>query len=797
MESTPVATEKALRDLEFDAVKRVVRAHASCSLGEEAIDALVPIVDREAIEQSIAEVTEAIRFLIEQGRFSLGAVRDLAPILDRAKNAGVLDGEELLVVLNTIDGTLQLQDSIAEHAEGPLLRAIAARLTAGGKTIRKEIARAIDDRGGLRDDASPALATLTRRRRTIEGRIEAKLQGFMSRHPELIAESVITRRRGRLVIPIRSGSVGAMEFIVQDRSATGQTLYVEPPEFVSENNVVSQLDSEIRDEIRRILRELTEAVLELESAFLRDRAILAHLDSLFARAGYAHVQGGGFPQLTDRIVLRHARHPLIPRDAVVPVSLSLGDGLRMLVLTGPNTGGKTVTLKTIGLMCLMTQAGIPIPASPDTELTIIERVRTDIGDEQSISQNLSTFSAHMTSIVSLLEDAQDGALILLDELGAGTDPQEGAALGLAVIETLLESGALVGISTHLTPLKYFALRHPEVKTASMEFDVQSLSPTYRVVEGVPGKSNAFIIAQRLGFPEERIERARSFLSQGEIRAEDILDELERERQLMHKHRQAAGRDMAEARKLKRRYEEQLAAFENDMEAQLSDRFKQLDAFLKDGQQRVEEMISHAKENASREAASADAMRQEVRELAELREQAAARQAEAATLRHSDSLDPEALETGMLVHVRSLDAEGRIVGFGAKGRVTIDLDGVRATTEAADLVRPGKRKATKKPEAKRTRAQRSTAVRGPRKVSLELNVRGMTVNEALREVEEYLDQLLLADVHKARILHGKGTGALRDAVQAYLASCRFVSAYGFAPPNLGGDGVTEIELAKSS
>jgi len=773
VESTPVATEKALRDLEFDAVKRVVRAHASCSLGEEAIDALVPIVDREAIEQSIAEVTEAIRFLIEQGRFSLGAVRDLAPILDRAKNAGVLDGEELLVVLNTIDGTLQLQDSIAEHAEGPLLRAIAARLTAGGKTIRKEIARAIDDRGGLRDDASPALATLTRRRRTIEGRIEAKLQGFMSRHPELIAESVITRRRGRLVIPIRSGSVGAMEFIVQDRSATGQTLYVEPPEFVSENNVVSQLDSEIRDEIRRILRELTEAVLELESAFLRDRAIL------------------------DRIVLRHARHPLIPRDAVVPVSLSLGDGLRMLVLTGPNTGGKTVTLKTIGLMCLMTQAGIPIPASPDTELTIIERVRTDIGDEQSISQNLSTFSAHMTNIVSLLEDAQDGALILLDELGAGTDPQEGAALGLAVIETLLESGALVGISTHLTPLKYFALRHPEVKTASMEFDVQSLSPTYRVVEGVPGKSNAFIIAQRLGFPEERIERARSFLSQGEIRAEDILDELERERQLMHKHRQAAGRDMAEARKLKRRYEEQLAAFENDMEAQLSDRFKQLDAFLKDGQQRVEEMISHAKDNASKEAASADAMRQEVRELAELREQAAARQAEAATLRHSDSLDPEALETGMLVHVRSLDAEGRIVGFGAKGRVTIDLDGVRATTEAADLVRPGKRKATKKPEAKRTRAQRSTGVRGPRKVSLELNVRGMTVNEALREVEEYLDQLLLADVHKARILHGKGTGALRDAVQAYLASCRFVSAYGFAPPNLGGDGVTEIELAKSS
>ncbi len=790
MHPQAVAQEKTLRDLEFDRVKAIVRQHASCSLGEEAIDELLPVADREVIETAMDEVTEGMEFLNVHGRFSLGAIRDLEPLLARAKASATLDGEDFAIVRNTIEGTHQVKETLGEHAEGPRLSAIAERLTAGGSDIRRQIHRAIDERGSIRDEATPHLASLTKKRRTIEGRIEAKLQSFIDRNPDHIAEPVITRRRGRLVVGIRSGSVGAMEFIVHDRSATGQTLYVEPPGFVSENNVVTQLDSDIREEIRRILRALTEAFLDAETAFLRDRAILAHLDGTFARAGYAVTSGGGFPELGSMISLRHARHPLIGVDSVVPVTVSIGDGTRMMVITGPNTGGKTVTLKTIGLLILMTQSGIPIPASPDSILPILSCIRTDIGDEQSIAQNLSTFSAHMTNIVSLLEDADDSSLILLDELGAGTDPQEGAALGLAVIESLLESNALVAISTHLTPLKYFAIRHPEVKTASMEFDVTTLSPTYRVVEGIPGRSNAFIIAQQLGFPEERIERARSFLSQGEIRAEDILDELERERQLMHKHRQAAGRDMAEARKLKKQFEQQLADFEEDKESQLSDRFKELDAFLKQGVRRVETLLTAAKEDVD-----ADELRAQVRDIEALRTETAAKQAEAAVIHHSDSLHSESLELGMHVHVRSLESEGDIVSLGAKGRVTVDLDGVRVTTEVADLTQPGRRKRSASPPSRRKSTTRS-GVRGPSRVPLELDVRGMTVNEALRSVEEYLDQLLLADVRKARVLHGKGTGALRDAIQAYLSSCRFVSAFGFAPPNLGGDGVTEVELSES-
>ncbi|MFC2106201.1 endonuclease MutS2 [Candidatus Bipolaricaulota bacterium] len=791
MNTAVVAVDKTLRDLEFDRVKAIVRQHASCSLGEEAVDALVPIADRDAIESAMGEVQEAMKFLNVHGRFSLGAVRDLAPLLSRARESAYLDGEDFAVVLNTIEGTLQVQATLTEHAEGSLLSEIAERLTAGGKAIQRNIHRAIDERGGIRDDATPELGQLTRKRRTIEGRIESKLQAFIDRNPELISEPVITRRRGRMVVGIRSGSVGAMEFIVHDRSATGQTLYVEPPGFVPENNVVTQLDNDIREEIRRILRALTNEFLELETTFLRDRVILAHLDSIFARADYAISARCDFPELGKAITLRNARHPLIDSEVVVPVSLSLGDGMRMMVLTGPNTGGKTVTLKTIGLLILMTQAAIPIPASPDSELPILSSVRTDIGDEQSISQNLSTFSAHMTNIVSLIEEADVDSLILLDELGAGTDPQEGAALGLSVIEALLESNALVGISTHLTPLKYFAIRHPEVKTASMEFDVSTLSPTYRVIEGIPGRSNAFIIAQQLGFPKERIERARSFLSQGEIRADDILDELERERQTMRAHRQAAERDRSEAKSLHETYERQLTAFEEEKESALSDRFKMLDRFLRDSQQSMEALLASAQQDESE-----SDRRMHLREVSQLREETRRRHTEAGKLRHSDSLSPDELEVGKIVHVRSLALDGRIVQLGTKGKVTVDMDGVRVQTEPADLTAARGTSGVDTPSHEKRAGIRPQPLRS-RHISLELNVRGLTVNEALRSVEEYLDQLLLADIRKARILHGKGTGALRDAVQSYLASCRFVSAYGFAPPNLGGDGVTEFELSEST
>jgi len=784
--SPEIVNEKTLRDLEFDRLKSLVEEHASSSLGAEAVDRLSPTTDREAINRGVAEVSEAIAFLDDHGRFSLGGVRDLVPVLQRAKESAYLDGEEFLDVLRTIDGTLAVRASLADQEEWPLLAAIAERLTAGGLELRRSIRRTIDERGSVREDASRKLSELTNRRKGLERRIEERLQALIDRHPEVISEPVITRRGGRLVVPIRSGAVGAMEFVVHDRSGTGQTLYAEPTSLVSENNAVSELAEEIRAEVRRILRELTDAFVATEASFLRDRAILSHVDSLFARGSYAIAHRCAFPQFGKRVVLRNARHPLLPIDRVVPISLSLGRDFRMVVITGPNTGGKTVTLKTIGLLTLMAQSAIPIPASPDSELMIVSRVRSDIGDEQSISQNLSTFSAHMQNIVSLLEEADAETIVLLDELGAGTDPQEGAALGLAVIEALLESEAVVAISTHLTPLKYFAIRHPEVKTASMEFDVESLSPTFRVIEGIPGRSNAFVIAQQLGLPNDRIDRARSFLSQGEIRADDVLDELERERQAMRRHREAAERDRDEAKRLRETYDRELAEFEREKQVALSERFKGFDRFLRDGQRRLEEILAAA--NAG---ATDDEAREGLRDVIALRGESKERQEDARRLDRGETLPPDAIEPGALVYVRSVAADGRIVQVGGQGRVTVDLDGVRVTTGPEDLAPPrGRGPGDEPPTKTRSRVRRPR----PERVPLQLNVRGMTVSEALREIDGYMDRLLRTDVRRASILHGKGTGALRDAIDAYLRSCSFVSSHGFAPPNLGGDGVTEFELA---
>ncbi len=786
-----VANEKALRDLEFDRLKEIVRRHASSPLGEEAVAALVPVTDRAAIESTFAEVSQAAAFLGAEGRFSLGGVRDLAPLLDRARQGGALGGDEFLVVLQTVDATVEIRDLLHSKSGFPQLQAHAERLTAGGDAVRRRLRATIDERGEVRDDASPELSALLSKRRTLEARVETKLRALLERNPEIASESIVTRRRGRLVVPVKSGAIGMADYVVHDRSATGQTLYAEPTWLVSENNVIAGLSDAIRDEIHRILRELTAAFLESEAAFLRDRAVLAHLDGLFARAGFSAAYRCSVPQIGATLSLRGARHPLLDRERAVPITLSLGDPRRMTVITGPNTGGKTVTLKTVGLLTLMAQSGIPIPAAPDSQVRLFEKVRTDIGDEQSIEQSLSTFSAHMKNIVGILADADAETLVLLDELGAGTDPQEGAALGLAIIEAMLRAGAFVAVSTHLTPLKYFAIRHPEIQTASMEFDLASLSPTFRVIQGVPGRSNAFVIAERLGLSPDLIARARESLSAGEIRAEDIIDELHRERRALVEQREAAERDRRATREAKETYEARLSTFEQDKERALSARVRALEGFLRDGQRKAEEALARLRRDEVR---SAEEAKTQVRELSELRAKAAEERSALEEIGRAEPLPAEMLDVGQLVHVRSVDGDGRIVHVESRGKVIVDLEGgIRVSTEAADLEMPRPRK--KQPALR----EASVAMRRPRPsdVPLQLDLRGLTVSEALRRVEDWLDDLLRADLRNARILHGKGTGALRDAVRAYLASCSFVTSYAYAAPNLGGDGVTEIELGNGS
>jgi DNA mismatch repair protein MutS2 len=779
-----VANQKTLRDLEFDRLKALVGDFAASSLGREAVERLEAVADRQAIEAEIALVNEAMTLLAGHGRLPLAGAHDLAPLLERAKEHGLLLGEELVIVLSTLDATQEVRALLLRQETLPLLRRLGERLS-DAEGIMRAIRRTVDERGEVRDDASPALVDLSRRRKAIEGRIEERLRSLIERHPDLISEPVVTRRLGRLVVPIKSGALGAMEFVVHDRSATGQTLYAEPASLVAENNRAAELEAEIREERLRVLREVASLLLHAESALLRDRETLERLDSLAARAGYALAHDAAFPRLGDAIALVEARHPLLPRDRVVPVSLSVGKGARMVVLTGPNTGGKTVTLKTAGLLTLMVQSGIPIPASPESTLTVLATVRSDIGDEQSIEQNLSTFSGHMRNLVLVLGEAGPDSLLLLDELGAGTDPQEGAALGLSILEHLLEARALVLASTHLTPLKYFAVRHPGVKTASMEFDLATLSPTFRVVEGVPGKSNAFVIAERLGLPSPLVARARALLSQGEIRAEDILEDLERERQAIVHLRRETEIERSRAEGARTQYEARLARFEETREKDLRARLKSLEHFLRESQEHVEELLSRLNEHAELEEA-----RTAYREVSALREAARAEQRAAQSAEDERPLPVEEIEVGKAVHVRSLRADGRVIQLASPDKVTVDLGGIRVQTEVADLAAP---RSLVRPERERPRVPLPSL----EPVSLQLNVRGMTVSEALREVEAYLDRLLRADIRAASVLHGKGTGALREAVRSYLASSRAVQAFRSAPPQEGGDGVTVFEIGEEA
>ena len=772
-----VASAKAIRDLEFDRLKELVSGYTQSSLGREAIAGLEPIADRAALEEEIAAVREATAFISRALRLPLGGVEDLRPLLERAREGTHLDGEEWGTILSTIEAAARVRAALGAADDLPRLQRLARQL-ADHSRLATRIYRTVDEAGEVRDDASPLLARLTAKRRAVEERIARRLREFMARNPELIGEAVITRRGGRLVIPVKSGAIGAAEFVVHDRSATGQTLYAEPTSIVPENNTAAQLEAEIHQERVRLLRELTATFLGEARRFLRDREVLARIDSLFARARYGVENRCAFPRFSGEIRLLDARHPLIPPDRVVPISASLGGKTRVMVITGPNTGGKTVTLRTIGLLTLMAQSGIPIPASPDSELALVSRVRTDIGDEQSLEQNLSTFSAHMKNIVSILDEVDSDSLVLLDELGAGTDPQEGAALGLAILERLLEVEALVVVSTHLTPLKYFAIRHPRVKTASMEFDPESLAPTFHLIEGIPGRSNAFIIARNLGLDAALVARAREFLAKGEIKAEDIIEQLQREQRSLADYRRRAAAELANAQRLREEFEGRLAAFEARKEEEIARNLKELGSFLREAQQEAERLLAAARAEESRAA-----MRNAHRRITELRAELESRAGRA-----EDAGKEHRFARGDSVRIRPLDARGTIVELDG-GRATVDVDGKRFRTKISDL-EPAPPALPSRPP--RERISRPAA---PSRVSLQLNVRGMTVAAALAELERYLDRLLLADVRRASVLHGKGTGALRDAIRSYLSSCSFVKSVGPAPPREGGDGVTVFELGK--
>lgn len=785
----PIVNDRTRRDLEFSQVLTDVRGWAASSLGRDAVDRLEPQSDLETIRRELDRTRETIEAVGAEGLI-IGAMDDLASSLQRAQETTSLDADDFLKIVRTLESARQLRDAL-DSLEGEYehLPKLAERIGVF-RELEGTIRRTFDHDGEMLETASPQLKKLSRRKRTLEERVEDKLKSFLNAQENsgAIREAIITRRSHRLVVPIKSHAKRELDCVVHDSSDSGQTLYVEPRAVVETNNEIRELESALRDEKLRILRELTVKIQEESRKIEETLHVLGKLDGLYARARYALEHEATIPGLNTngRVRLVEARHPLLDPETVVPISIDFGDRQRGVLITGPNTGGKTVTLKTVGLLTLMAQSGLPIPAEAESEINVFPHIRSDIGDEQSIQQNLSTFSSHMKNIIGFFDEINEQSLVLIDELGAGTDPREGAALGLGILQRLLAIGCRMIVTTHFGALKHFAYKNEQLKTCSVEFDVKTLQPTYRLMEGV-GSSNAFVIAERLGLSNEIIEGAKSSMAEGAVKAEELIRMLEQERVTLSEERSKLDRERRAVQSDHERYQRRLEELEAGKSEELREELRELEAALKETRSEIEAALHEARE------ASKTELRGRLKRL-QATEDRIGERAEEAFERDTSPLSLEEIQPGTTVYVRPVSQEGVVRQVDGERRITVDVDGMRLDVELDDLerARPQRSSATTESTSQR-RSQVSVESSPTTGVSLELNLIGKTVSEAVRELNPYLDRLVLSSVERARIIHGKGTGTLRRAVRAHLDDDpRVVRSYA-APPSEGGDGATVVEL----
>lgn len=761
-----VLNERSARDLELEKVLEIVAGYSVSALGAAEIRRLRPSSDvlwlrREF--QTFSEMEEAVR-----GGFAPGPLHNLSPYLAEAHEHGILPPSAFLTVAETLAAAAEIAQALAQLRH-PGLASLVGRLSDQTPLLTR-IWRVVDERGEIREDASPKLRALVHERRALTQDIQDTLRRFLERHREYVQDPVITRRSGRYVIPLKTGarSLGA---VVHETSGSGQTLFAEPAEAVPLNNRLRELEDEIDREKHRILLELTGLFLAAAEDIEEDMRILARLDSFYARVRFAQAWNAVVPTLLEepRVELWDARHPLLGERAV-PVSLSFGEEKPVVVITGPNTGGKTVTLKTLGLLCALFQSGIPVPAGPRTALPLFEKIRTDIGEEQSIEQNLSTFSSHLRNIIGILEEVDERTLVILDELGAGTDPQEGAALALAILEHLLTSGCLAAVATHLTPVKLFAVIHPRILSCSMEFDVETLSPTFLVLQGVPGQSCALIVAERLGLPKELVERARAKLGSGEIRAEEIIAQLAKEQAAVRRLRANLEVERAAVREIRVEYEKRLKALREKKAEALDRELRRLEEEIRAARKELGDLLAQA-----RQAQSVSVRREILRRVEELAEKIP-------EIPAPKERRPRALQVGDSVRVLPSGAVGVILAIHGE-EAEVEVRGRRVSLPLSVLA----------PAEVAPAVPRPPVLPIPQRVDPEISVRGLSVDEALREVDLWLDRLLRAGVSSGRIIHGRGTGTLRRSIHEHLRQLPFVKKFDLAPPEEGGEGVTIVEL----
>ncbi|MBD0380057.1 endonuclease MutS2 [Paenibacillus sedimenti] len=784
--------KKIIKTLEYQKILHKLAHHASTSLGKDVVEQLEPIGDFELVKLRLQVTDEAVNVERLKGNAPFGGIRDIRASLHRARIGGMLNPAELLDISTTMFGSRRLKRFVlAVHEEYaiPMLKEQVELLTEN-KPLEDKINSCIDENAVVVDSASPELGRVRSELRTGEARVRERLEQMIrnSSVQKMLQDVLITIRNDRYVIPVKAEYRSSFGGMIHDQSASGATLFIEPESIVQLNNKIRELKLKEEVEIEKILRALTGLVAEQVDLLVSDVELLAQLDFIFAKAGLARELKATQPRLNDRgfIKIKRGRHPLIAADVVVPLDLELGNNNTQIIVTGPNTGGKTVSLKTVGLLSLMAMSGLFVPAEEGSQLCVFDAIYADIGDEQSIEQNLSTFSSHMTNIISILRDMTPKSLVLLDELGAGTDPAEGSALAISILDYIHQIGCRIIATTHYSELKAYAYQKPGTINASMEFDVQTLSPTYRLLVGVPGRSNAFAIAERLGLSRRIIEHARAQVGEEDLRVESMIASLEENRLIAESERQSAEQLRREADELRRSLEAQQAKFDEQRDKLLEKAEREAREAVSKARREADEVIAELRRMAQEEAGGVkdhrliEARRRLDQAAPELREK---REPRAVKKR------PERIEAGDEVRVVNLGQKGHVVEIVSSTEATVQLGIMKMKVNMSDLEKIGS--APQKKPAQQT----ATTVKRSRddNIRTELDMRGLNLEEALIEADRFLDESFLGNLGQVYLIHGKGTGVLRTGMQDYLRRHKHVKSYRMGNYNEGGAGVTVVEL----
>ena len=791
--------QKAYKALEYYKIIHMLTDKASSSMGKEICAKLEPSTDIDEIRHMQTQTKDALTRLFQKGNISFGSVKDVRGSLKRLEIGSSLGIGELLAICSLLENTNRVKaysrsergDSLPDSLDG-MFEALEP-LT----PLPTEIRRCILSEDEISDDASSSLRQIRRNMKITGDRIHTQLSALVNGGARnYLQDSVITMRNGRYCIPVKAEYKGQVPGMVHDQSSTGSTLFIEPMAIVKLNNDIRELELEEQKEIEVILSNLSQQAAEQTDSIRADLNIMVQLDVIFARASLAMDMNATEPIFNDegRIRLKQARHPLIDKKKAVPIDIRLGDDFDLLVVTGPNTGGKTVSLKTVGLLTLMGQSGLHIPTLDRSELALFEEVYADIGDEQSIEQSLSTFSSHMTNVVSFLKKANRHSLVLFDELGAGTDPTEGAALAIAILSHLHEQGIRTMATTHYSELKVYALSTPGVENACCEFDVETLRPTYRLLIGVPGKSNAFAISSKLGLPDYIIDKAKEQISEQDESFEDVLSSLESSRVTIENERHEI-----------EQYKKEIESLKSEMESKQEKLNEQRDRIIRQANEEAHTVLREAKEYADQtmkmfhkfqkdhvDLSAVEKERQALRKRMNKAEKGMSQKTTAQ--KPKKELTAKDVSLGDAVKVLSMNLKGTVSSRpDNKGFLFVQMGIIRSKVHLSDLELIDEAEITT-PTMQRTGAGKIRMSKSA-SVSTEINLLGKTVDEAIAELDKYLDDAYIAHLKSVRIVHGKGTGALRKGVHNYLRRQKHVESFRLGEFGEGDAGVTIVEFKK--